>query len=252
MVSTPSAPSLVRLDRPSVRDHALDQLKRYIASGAVATGQRLPSERDLAATLGIGRNSVREALKVLEAVGIVESRIGEGTFIVDQTGASIGRTIGLNLATWGGTLVEILDARRLLEGAAAARAAAHRTPADLAELEVELDAMERSAATAPNDYFAADMRFHRLVARATGNAIVAGVIGQLVDTLESVMHEAQADQIAILAEGRSTHRDIFAAIAAGDGPAAAAAMEEHLVFSTEVWAAVNTLGAASGDGRDGR
>lgn len=85
-----------------IREFALDQLKDFIASGAVAPGERLPSERDLAERLGIGRNSLREALKVLEAVGLVELRVGDGrgTYITEHAAAGIGRSIGMALAVW--------------------------------------------------------------------------------------------------------------------------------------------------------
>src|SRR6516225_4008357 len=89
---------LTRIERSSIKELALDQLKRYIGSGRLKPGERLPSERDLAETLGVGRSSIREALKIFEAVGLVESRIGEGTFVTAQAGVSFGRTIGLTLA----------------------------------------------------------------------------------------------------------------------------------------------------------
>ena len=244
------APKLSRIDRASVKDLALEQLKRYIASGAVAAGQRLPSERELARRLGVGRNSVREALKVLEAVGIVESRIGEGTFITEQTGASIGRAIGLSLATWGGTLVEILKARQMVEVETAREAARHAGPADLAALEAELVRME-AAGAAVYDYLAADMHFHRLVATATHNSIVAGIVGNLIDTLEAVLREANADQITTVAEGGATHRDIHAAIERRTPDAAAEAMRRHLQFSTDFWAAITSLGGRPDRGAAG-
>lgn len=247
MTSENTSPTeLARIDRASIKDLALDQLKRYIASGAVMAGQRLPSERELARQLGVGRNSVREALKVLEAVGIVESRIGEGTFITEQTGASIGRTIGLSLAAWGGTLVEILKARQMIETEAASVAAQQARSADIAALEGELLQMEAKAAEeAVYEYLAADMNFHRLVARATRNAIIAGIVANLIDTLEEVLREAHADQIMTVAEGTATHRDIYAAIARHDSTAASDAMRQHLQFSSELWAAVTSLGGAT-------
>ncbi|MBC8076492.1 MAG: FadR family transcriptional regulator, partial [Chloroflexales bacterium] len=113
-MSIPAAVGLSRIDRASIKDLALQQLKRYILSGSMKPGDRLPAERSLAEQLGVGRSSVREALKVLEAIGLVESRIGEGTFITNQGGASIGRTIGASLAVWGSTIVEILEARRII------------------------------------------------------------------------------------------------------------------------------------------
>ena len=139
---TPSDPN--RIKPPNIKNLALDQIKQLIASGAVAPGQRLPPERELAERLGVGRNSVREALKILEAVGLVESRVGDGTFITAQTGASIGRTIGLSLALWGGSIVEILDARRMIEVEATRAPAETITEQELADLETELRHMESS------------------------------------------------------------------------------------------------------------
>lgn len=225
------------IPRERVKDQALEQLKRYIASGAVATGGRLPSERELAKQLGVGRNSVREAVKVLEALGIVESRVGEGTFIVEAAGASLGRTIGLALATWGGTLVELLQARQMIEAEAARFAARRAEPADLAAILAEVDRMEASSDDV-YAYLAADMRFHRHVAAATHNAIAAGLIANLIDALEEVLGELRADQIATVAEGTATHRDIYAALAAADADAAHHRMREHLQFSTDLWTAV--------------
>ena len=97
----PSMAGLETIKRVSVKDQTLEQLKNYILSGVVPLGERLPSERALADALGVGRYSVREALKVLQAVGLVESRVGEGAFLTANTGASFGRILGLSLATLG-------------------------------------------------------------------------------------------------------------------------------------------------------
>lgn len=116
IVEAAIAPVLSRIDRASIKNLALDQLKHFIVTTGITPGERLPSERELAEQLGVGRNSVREALKILEAVGLVESRIGEGTFVVDQVGASIGRHIGFSLAVWGSTTLELMDARLIRSG----------------------------------------------------------------------------------------------------------------------------------------
>ena len=123
---SPSMSGLKTIEKANVKDQTLEQLKNYILSGAVRLGERLPSERALADALGVGRYSVREALKVLEAVGLVQSRVGEGTFLTTNTGASFGQILGLSLATWGGTIIEILDAREMIEAEAARSAAVSR------------------------------------------------------------------------------------------------------------------------------
>ena len=248
MPSEPSLiPALIRIDRSSIRDLALDQLRAYITSGAVASGERLPAERDLAQRLGVGRNSVREALKILEAIGIVESRVGEGTFIADRAGASIGRTIGLSLATWGGTLIEILEARQMIEVEACRVAARAATALDLAAISDQLTRMERADDVA-QAYITADMQFHRLVARATQNGVVAGIVSNLIDLLEEVLREARADQIQTLSEGGTgaMHRDIYDGLARGDGDAASETMRRHLKFSTDLWATLTSLGGGTG------
>lgn len=231
-----------RISRVSVKTQALEQIKQYIASSGTQPGQRLPSERELAEWLGIGRPSVREALKVLEGIGLVESRIGDGTFITDNVGASIGRTIGLSLMTWGGTIVELLEARGMIETEAARAAAEQATAAEQSALAAELTRMAQAATFF--DYLEADMRFHRLVAEATHNSVMARIVANLVDLLEAVLREANTDALAMTAEGNGTHYEVLAAIQRRNPDAAAKAMRSHLRFATELWQAVISLSTA--------
>lgn len=234
---------LTPIARISVKEQVLQQLKQYIVSGGILPGEKLPSERDLAERLGIGRTSVREALKVLEAIGLVESRVGDGTFITSNVGASIGRTIGLSLMTWGGAIVEILEARRMIEGEAACVAAERATADDLTLMAAELQQMAR--ATNFRAYLKADMQFHRAVGQATHNTIVSRIVNNLIDLLEEVLREAHGDELMTSAEGNSTHHAVFAAIQARDPAGAAAAMGQHLAFATELWQAIISLGTVA-------
>lgn len=236
-------PKLQRINRASVKDQALEQLKSYIMSGTLLPGQRLPSERDLAEQLGVGRNSVREALKVLEAVGLVESRIGEGTFLTTNMGTSIGRTIGFSLAVWGGAIVEIHDARLMIEVGAAYAAAERAEQPDLEALAAELQRMENSVERSP-EYLEADLNFHRLVGQATHNEIVSRIITDLIDLLEEMLSQVDTTQLMTTAEGTSTHRTLFEAIAQHNPTLAAENMRNHLQFATEFWQAVTSLGSA--------
>ena len=231
---------LQTIEKTSVKEQTLEQLKKYILSGVLRLGERLPSERALAEALGVGRYSVREALKVLEAVGLVESRVGEGTFLTIKTGASFGRILGLRLATWGGTMIEILDARKMLEVEAARAAAERATPPQLARIEKELAAMRANMGCA-RAYLVADMNFHRRIGEASHNAIISQFVGNLIDLLEEVLQETHSDSLPAQAEGGGTHQAIYRAIANGDAAAAANLMRSHIQFSSEVWQTVISL-----------
>ncbi len=238
----PSIQGLRAIERASVKDQTLEQLKKYILSGVVPLGERLPSERALAEALGVGRYSVREALKALEAVGLVESRVGEGAFLTAKTGLSFGRILGLSLAAWGGAFVEILDARKMIEVETARAAARNATPAQLRRIEDELRLMQANMDDSPA-YLKADLNFHRRVGEASGNAIISQFVSNLVDLLEEVMQQTRSDSLPALAEGSGTHASIYAAIARGDADSASQLMREHIRFSSEVWQTLISLAA---------
>lgn len=235
--------------RVSIKDQTLEQLKHYIMSGKVGRGERLPSERVLAEALGVGRNTVREALKVLEAVGILETRIGDGTYISARTGAGIGQILGLSLAAWGGTILEILDARRIIETEAARVAAERHTDDDLQRLQDELAAMD-AAGSDFRAYLKADMNFHRRIGEACHNSILADVLNNLIDLLENVLDEADSTELPTGAEGTGTHQAIYKAIAEGDAAAAGEIMRDHVHFTAELWRAVIALTADTLDADD--
>ncbi|MDE2636632.1 MAG: FadR/GntR family transcriptional regulator [Chloroflexota bacterium] len=241
-VSSPSISGLTTIEKISVKDQTLEQLKNYILSGVVPLGERLPSERALADALGVGRYSVREALKVLEAVGLVESRIGEGAFLTNNTGASFGRILGLSLATWGGTIMELLDARKMIEVEAARAAAQRATPAEINAIQTELRAMQANMDRV-GEYLIADFNFHRLIGAASHNAIIGQFVVNVIDLLEEVLKESHSDSLPALAEGGGTHQAIYDAIARGDVDAAGVLMRDHIQFSSEVWQTVISLTA---------
>ncbi len=230
------------IKRESVKDQALEQLRQLIVSGAINANGRLPSERDLAERLGVGRNSVREALKVLEALGLIESRIGEGTFVVAQTGATIGRAIGLSLAAQGGTLVELHDARLMIEASTVRAAATRATKEDLRLLADELHKMD--TAVEFRAYLTADMNFHRVIAKASHNEVIWQIMTNLIDLLEATLQEIHLDSIGTTQEGEGTHHLVYVAILQQNPDAAELAMRKHLEFSTQYWQAIISVAAA--------
>ncbi len=235
---------LERINRTSVRDQTLEQLKNFIVSGELGPDGRLPSERALSEALGVGRYSVREAITILEAVGLLESRPGDGTFLARRTGEQFGRILGMGLAAWGGPIIEILDARGIIEVEAARAAAERAREEDLGLMRQELERMQRGVQQHDiRQYLAGDMEFHRRVAQASQNAIIWQFVSNLTDLLEEVLQEAKFDEMPAQAEGGASHQDIYRAIANGDSQAAASAMRQHIRFTTEVWQTMVSLTA---------
>lgn len=230
-----------RIERISIKDQTLDRLKRYIMSTNAKAGQRLPSERELAERLGVGRSSVREALKVLETVGLVEVRIGDGTYITSQAGASFGRTLGFELAAWSGMLMEIMDARSMIEVAAARAAAERSTADDLAAIQREVERMEATIHSDPPAYLAADMQFHRLIGHTTHNPLMAQVITNLIDMLEHLLEKADEFPAGLLNEGEGSHRAVLLAVQQHNPEMAARAMHLHQKHAAQLWEAIITL-----------
>ncbi len=239
-----SLSGLTTIKKYSVKDQTLAQLKNYILSGQVSLGERLPSERALAETLGVGRYSVREALKVLEAVGLVESRVGEGTFLTTNTGNSFGQILGLSLASWGGTIMEILDARKMIEVEATRAATKRANKEEIAKIKYELDIMATSTDEFPV-YFEADMNFHRHIADASHNPIISQFVNNLLDLLSEVLKETQSDTLPTQAENTGTHQAIYDAIVDRNSDLAGELMREHIQFTGEVWQTIISLSTDS-------
>lgn len=152
-------------------------LTAYVTTGDLRPGARIPSERRLAEELGVGRTVVREALKSLALVGLIESRHGDGTYVADSTPESFSRAVEWRLVAWGGERGDVAEAIAVLEGDLAALAAERRTDADLLELHIHL-AAERESAN-PTDLDAAHLAFRATTAVAAGNVTLASVVEAL-------------------------------------------------------------------------
>jgi len=197
-----------------------DRLVADIRAGRLAPGDRLPSERDLARRLEVGRASVREAIAALQVAGMIETRPGSGSFVA--TGAA-----GRSREAHDSSPSDLLEARALLEPAVA-RLAALRGGPD-AEVEALLATMEDATGDVWND---CDRRFHQRIAQLTANPVLAG----LADHIAAVMDEPLWQQLrddSIAVAGRATihlaeHRMIYEAIAEGDADAAELYAAQHI------------------------
>jgi DNA-binding FadR family transcriptional regulator len=217
----------------TVTQRAIEQIKDLIARGRLEPGARLPTERELAARLGISRSSIREAIRALTAMGVLTARHGSGIYVTRLQADDLLETFGAVAdLSRGPALLELLEVRRILESTATALAAARITPGPLAEAGRHLAAM--NAAEGWEDIVVHDLAFHRAIVVAAGNATMAAIL----DGLSSRTFRARVwrgyQQEGAFERTRREHERIFAALAARDPEAARAAAAEH-VGGVEEW-----------------
>jgi len=203
------------------------QLSALIASGEFAVGQRLPSERELAAQLGVSRPSLREALIALELEGLVEVRVGAGIWVTAASGRSSAVPSGQQE---GEGPFELLRARWLIEGEIAAAAAREATVADLASIRAALAEMERLEKK-HEDFSAFDREFHLRIAASTHNGVLQTVVEDLWDRGRGAVWRLMEQHFRtpeLQAATVADHRAIHQALAAHDPREARNAMRAHL------------------------
>jgi GntR family transcriptional regulator, transcriptional repressor for pyruvate dehydrogenase complex len=174
-----SSPRLVPLARPKLATAVAEQLLDRIRTRRLPAGTRLPSERDLMAALGVGRSTVREAINGLAMTGVLEIRHGQGAFVLDPS-VSPGASIATAIAR--GETDDLFEARTLVEPEAARLAAARRTAADVRALD-EILADHRRAIEAHRSTVPAAVAFHARIAAASGNDVLAALVGSFGDRL---------------------------------------------------------------------
>jgi GntR family transcriptional regulator, transcriptional repressor for pyruvate dehydrogenase complex len=162
----------------ALTDEAIEKIKAMIVSGTLRAGDRLPKEADLAADLGLSRSSLREAVKALSLVNILDVRRGDGTYVTSLEPAVLLEALSFIVDFHRDTTVlEFLQVRRILEPSATAMAAERITAAECAELRGLLDQLGPDPGT--EELVANDLEFHRRIAACSGNSVLLS----LLDTL---------------------------------------------------------------------
>lgn len=217
--------------RVRVFEHAVNQIRAVIESGDLKPGDRLPTEQDLSQDLDVSRSSIREALRVLEAEGLIEVRRGAGAFVAPRT--SWKDATRSTVAAWIGqrheSLQQLLEVREYIEGLTARLAAASAEPALIQTLE---EIVEEQASCCPDgqdvDLIAElDNRFHLAISSASGNDIADEIINHILPSFN------ESNKAMIFAGQRAEsivkeHRAIVEAIADQDGVEAERAMRSHI------------------------
>jgi GntR family transcriptional repressor for pyruvate dehydrogenase complex len=229
-------------------DAVYDILEQLIATRQLLPGSRLPAERDLAAQLGVSRNSVREAVHELELKRLVERRSGRGTMVLDPQSSAHGALLS-QLASDERDLLEIMDFRLTIEPPIAALAAERTTRGGLTRLARLVD--EMTDESNPARIAELDYSFHAAIARATHNRLLVRLHEVSSEWLRQSRKEALQSHRR-RAASLAGHQSIYEAIKAGDRAAAHAAMVDHIQQVRRIIEPrLARYGDAAGDAADG-
>jgi GntR family transcriptional repressor for pyruvate dehydrogenase complex len=217
--------------RNKVYEEVARQLERMILK-KLRPGDKLPSERELAEGLGVSRSSIRDAIRSLELVGLVEPRQGSGTVVREVSADTLMNPLTNVLRHKMELVSELLDFRKMLEPPLAARAATHASEEELVEME-EILRRQDSKFSRGEPAIEEDSEFHYSIAMASGNSVVLKVLDVLMDLLRDTRERS------LQLEGRpqkslAGHRKILIAIKKRDAEAAKAAMRRHIEDVEEI------------------
>ncbi|GHE06959.1 FadR/GntR family transcriptional regulator [Klenkia taihuensis] len=223
----------------ALTDSAITSIKDMILGGQLRAGERLPPEKALAERLGLSRNSLREAVKSLSVMGVLDVRRGDGTYVTSLEPRLLLEAAGFVAELHDDrSLLEIFEVRRVLEAHSAACAARRATTSVVEGLAAELDSVAEDADV--ETLVEHDLRFHRAVADAAGNGYLSG----LLDTLSPATVRARTwrglGETGAVARTLAEHRSILEALRRGDPDVARAAMTLH-IDGVQTW-----LAAAAG------
>jgi GntR family transcriptional repressor for pyruvate dehydrogenase complex len=226
----------------SQTDVVIQGIKQMLTHGELGPGSRLPVEKDLAARLGVSRGSLREGVRALAALGVLETRQGDGTYVTSLDPTKLLSPLGFLADLQQPAHAEdLLAVRRVLEAESAALAATRLTEAELGELDRVLGVVERILENDPDmdlgAFIDADTEFHRIIARASGNPPLAAIIDTLVGrTFRARLWRAISHRGSVR-EAQAEHRAILDELTRRDPERARIRMEVHLLGVEEFSAA---------------
>ena len=231
----PAAGEAMRpVHRTSVSDEIVAQITELIARNVLKPGDRLPPERELCKRFGVGRSSLREALRSLAVMGVLDGRVGEGTFVCDNS-QYLEKALQWGFALDGKKIQDLAETRMMLESQNAQLAAGRATGEDLTAIAAALEGM-KGALDDGDRFLESDLQFHLLVARATHNSILYNLLETTRSHLQawikgSLSEPALAGRRAELS--LREHGRILAALKGQDADGARRAMADHIRSSGE-------------------
>lgn len=220
-----------------ISEEIVYQIKSLIKEGKLLPGEKLPPERTLADSLGVGRSSLREAINILETLGFVEIRKRQGIFIRSVSSPIMSDPLIQILEEDESKLYELYELRKDIESASTYMAAKLRTKADLATMREFLKRMERDVQKSRLS-LSDDVAFHLAIARSTHNFLRVHILKNILDLADDYMglivqklNEEKTNNYLVVEQ----HKKIFQAIQKGDQEGARTLMYDHLTWVEEKW-----------------
>ena len=222
------------IEHASVTDAIVDQIEMFILNGILRDGARLPSERDLAIQMAVSRPKVREALKKLEAYGLIQIRHGEGAFVAPLIGSALSPALISLYARHQDAFLSYLEFRAAQESFAAGLAASRATKADKEILTRIIEQLEEAhKANDADASSAADTKFHSAIIDASHNSLLVHTMASIYALTEQNLFYNRSFLRSIDGTGElllEQHREIFEAIRGGDPTRASTAAADHIDF----------------------
>jgi GntR family transcriptional regulator, transcriptional repressor for pyruvate dehydrogenase complex len=216
-------------------EDAVEQIGFALLAGDLRVGDRLPSERDLAAAMGVSRPTVREAIRALSDVGALKVEAGPGGGIYVESDVVSAAHLRARMDTVVNDVAHVLEARRLLEPHVAQLAGVFATESDFRQLQATID-RHRRVLSHREQANQMDERFHIAMARATGNPVLVGMVRRLLEQYQLAVdmdYRAPADP----SRGICAHEETLEALMSRDPAQIDAAMDRHLAILEELWQA---------------
>ena len=218
----------------AVTDEAIAKIRDLIRSGGLRPGDRLPPEKELSTSLGLSRNSLREAVKALEMINVLDVRRGDGTYVTNLRPSSAMDAMSFVLELQQDeTILDLLEVRRILESAAGARAAARITQPEVDELRLLLGQVDSQSGV--EDLVAHDLAFHHRIAAISGNEFLCDLLEVVAGRTSRIRVWRGITQEGAIERTLGEHASIVTALELRDPGLVAARLTAH-VSGVEDWA----------------
>ena len=214
-----------------IYQHVVEQIQEMILDGRLSRGDRLPSERTMAEQFAVSRNSVREAIRTLEIIGIIESRQGGGNFVAAGSSDCLFEPLSIMFKLNSGKFTDLLELRRSLEIEAASLAAQRITGDEAAKLSVLIDELKQTDNEAR--CIELDKQFHLMIAELSGNALLSGFLHAISRLFEQAVREGRKYIMTSLSNNQTLmrlHQELCDAVVNKRVEAAAVAVKHHFDF----------------------